>query len=222
MGVVLQYLLWYLPLLTVVTIVLSVYLYAYLKIRKIIRRTYARPYDPEVQLIREQLRKHQKQWLTYIPLLYLMFTLLALPNAIHRSFNDEPSIALWTIQAVTVPLRGAMFAIPYLFNKHTRNKIIQTKLCMRISHGSKKAPVVNPYPAMDARFSDSLYYAHKDNNTLERENVYRNPSLSHGSLEVVPYRNGKNKSDSVMRAAAQGSTSQVPMSSVVEDNGSKA
>ena len=209
MGLVLQYLLWYLPLFTVVITVLCMYSCAYYKLRKIIKGTYARPYDPEVQLTREQLQKHKKQWLLYIPLLYLVFTLLALPNAIHRVFKDEPRLELWLIQAVTVPLRGALFAIPYILNKHTRNKISRTKLWVRNSHGSKKGRAVNPYPAMDANFSDSLYYAHKDDNTLERENVYRNPSLSHSPLEAAPSRNGKDSkmynvpADSGTRVAAQ-------------------
>ena len=83
---------------------------------------------------------------------------------------------------------------------------------------------------MDAKFSDSLYYAHTENNTLERESVYRNPSLSQCSVEVAPRRSGKDNkvynvlADSGTHKAGQGisTENQVLMSSVVEGNGISA
>lgn len=230
LGQVLQYLLWYLPLLVAITVVLCVYFLAYHKLRQSIKGTWARPYDPEVQLTRGQLRKNVRLLLTYIPLLYLLFTLFALPNAIYWSFGSEPILALWVIQAVVLPLRGALFAIPYIFNKHTRKKISQTKLRVLDNQVSKRANSVNPYPAVASNFSDSLRFALKEDCTLERNKVYRNPSLSQSSVETVPHKSG---SDTVLPSEQQVSgicrttedvspERQHKMPSIVEESGNNA
>lgn len=176
-GIALQFILWYTPLLIVTVITVIVYVVMFCKVHKSIESHWQGPYDPELSLHKGRLRKVVKILLAYIPLLYLVINLFSLPNAIQWAIADEPLFPLWVFHGVFPPLRGALFALPYLFHTDTRQQIKQISVRATIKQYFMRNKAITSYPAKECNFSDSLTFPGAAETTYERNKPYRNPSL---------------------------------------------
>ena len=176
-GIALQFGLWYLPLMLVSTTVTFVYLHIIFKTRRRTREQshWKGPYHPDAVIQKGQLSKLVKFMMAYMPFLYLLVNLFSLPNSIHWAIADAPLFPLWVMAAVLPPLRGALFALPYLFRKETCKVLSRPQIKAAITHPK----VVAPYPARQAHFSDSLTFPDGGDSTIDRQKPYRNPSVSY-------------------------------------------
>lgn len=172
-GIAFQFGLWYLPLLFVSTVVTIAYLYTIMKARKRTRANsnWRGPYNSEATT---QLSKTVKSMLAYMPVLYLIVNLIALPTSIHWAIADNPIYPLWVVTAIFPPLRGALIALPFLLRKETRKILNRPQIKAAITDHD----AVAAYPARQSKFSDSLAFPDCGDTTLERHKAYRNPSVS--------------------------------------------
>ena len=176
-GIILQFAIWYIPLVAITIIILSAYVATLCKLRNGIENHWQGPYDPEVLVQRGRLRKVVKIMLAYLPVLYLVVNLFSLPNAIYWAIGERPIFALWVLHAILPPLRGALFAIPYLFHTDTRRQLNKISLRAAVTQRLSRKQQINSYPAKECTFSDSLTFPATADTTIERNRVYRNPSL---------------------------------------------
>ena len=180
-GIILQFSLWYVPLVLVTMVVSCVSVTTLYKVHKSIENRWQGPYDPEVYVHRGRLKKVVKIMLAYLPILYLLVNLFSLPNAIYWAIGDTPLIGLWVLHAVFPPLRGALFALPYLFHTETRRQISKINIMAAIRRRFNRK-VVTAYPVKQCNFSDSLPFPSTGDTTIDRQTLpYRNPSLSYNS-----------------------------------------
>lgn len=177
-GIILQFSVWYVPLVLVAVVVICVYITTLYKIRKTIAAQWTGPYDPEVFVQKGRLRKVVKLLLAYLPVLYLIMNLFSLPNAIHWAIVDTPLYPLWVIHAIFPPMKGILFALPYLFHTDTRRLLKGGKIRDAVRERFVRKPVVRAYPCKQPMFTDSQTFPSAPDTTLQREGVYRNPSLS--------------------------------------------
>ena len=180
LGIILQFSLWYVPLVLVTMVVSCVSVATLYRVHKSIESRWQGPYDPEVYVHRGRLKKVVKIMLAYLPILYLIVNLFSLPNAIYWAIGDTPLIGLWALHAIFPPLRGALFALPYLFHTETRRQISKINILAAIKRRFNRK-VVTTYPAKQCAFTDSLPFPSTGDNTLERARPYRNPSLSYNT-----------------------------------------
>ena len=188
LGIVLQFSLWYTPLILVTIVVMCVSVATLYRVHKSYDSQWQGPYDPEVYVHRGRLKKVVKIMLAYLPILYLVVNLFSLPNAIYWSIGDSPILALWVFHAIFPPLRGALIALPYLFHNETRRQISKINIAAAIKRRFKRK-VVTTYPVKQCAFSDSLQFPSLGGDTtIERQKHYRNPSLSYNTPTppVVP------------------------------------
>jgi hypothetical protein len=176
-GTALQFVLWYLPLIIAMILTLIASIFTCYKVRKGIENHWQGPYDPELSVHRGRLRKVFKIMLTYMPVCYLLINLCGLPNALYWAFATEPWYPLWLISGLCPPLRGAFFAIPYLFHTETRRQIKKINISAAIKQKLFKKHKITAYPAKECAFSDSLTFPAAADTTVERLKIYRNPSL---------------------------------------------
>ena len=176
-GISLQFVLWYCPLVVVTVLTIAAYIATLCKVRRSIDSHWQGPYDPELFIHRGRLRKIVTVMFTYLPVLYLIVNLFALPNAIHWAISDRPELALWVLNGIFPPLRGALFAVPYLVHKDTRKQLKQVNLRAAITQRVLKKHKITSYPAKECNFSDSLTFPAGADTTVERLKPYRNPSL---------------------------------------------
>lgn len=177
-GIVLQFAIWYVPLVVITIVILSAYVATLCKLRNGIENHWQGPYDPEVLVHRGRLRKVVKIMLSYLPVLYLLVNLFSLPNAIYWAIGERPIFALWVLHGILPPLRGALFAIPYLFHTDTRRQLNKISLRAAVTQRlTRKKQIITAYPAKECAFSDSLTFPATADTTIERQKPYRNPSL---------------------------------------------
>lgn len=176
-GISLQYILWYFPVIAVTILILLVYVCMVSRVRQRLENHWQGPYDPELFLHKGKLKKVVKMMLAYLPIGFILVNLFSLPNTIHWTIADSPILVLWLIHGVIPPLRGTLFAIPYLFHTDTRRQIKQMKIKATIKEYFTRKSTVSNYPAKQCNFSDSLTFPVEADTTYERHRPYRNLSL---------------------------------------------
>ena len=179
-GVVIQFGIWYIPLVLVTIIVLAVSMATLYRVHKSMDNHWQGPYDPDVFVNRGRLRKAIMMILSYLPILYLLTSLLSLPNAIHWALSEDPEPVLWYLDGFVVPLRGMFLAVPYLMHTHTRKQISMNTIIAAFKRRFTRKRVT-AYPAVPVVFSDSLTFPSAGDATLERQQPYHNPSLSYNT-----------------------------------------
>ena len=178
-GIALQFLLWYIPLVLVTLVIMCVSVATLYRVHKSIENRWQGPYDPEVFVHKGRLKKVVKVMLAYLPILYLIVNLVSLPNAIYWAIGDEPIFALWVLHGVFPPLRGALFALPYLFHTENRKQMNKTTIKAAFQRRFFKRNAVTEYPAKPGVFTDSLTFHSTGDGTIDRRRPYKNPSLKH-------------------------------------------
>lgn len=177
-GIILQFTIWYIPLIVVTAITSIVYVSMLYSVRRSLENHWQGPYDPELFLHKGRLRKIVKIMLAYLPVLYLIVNLFSLPNAIYWAIGEKPIFALWVLHGVLPPLRGALFAIPYLFHTDTRRQIKQLNIRAAIKQQFvNNTHAISNYPAKECNFTDSLNFPASAETTYEHTRPYNNPSL---------------------------------------------
>ena len=116
-GFYLRFILWYIPLyiLLIILIVLCVII-IYKVSRDKLR--YEGKYDPEAKRLREQRQKEILPVIWY-PLSFFLIELVPLINRIHGIVSDKPSLVLWYLHAIILPLQGGFIALAFTLDPET-------------------------------------------------------------------------------------------------------
>lgn len=121
-GVVLRFVLWYVPLYVILIILTVIYIIILYKITKD-RRRWDGKFDPESQQLKEQMQKEVKPLIVY-PLIYLLINVVPLINRIHNTVSpNNPELALWILHALLFPLQGGIIAIAFTLDPQTLRRL---------------------------------------------------------------------------------------------------
>ena len=119
-GVYLRFILWYIPLHTLLIILIVLCIVIIYKVSRDKLR-YEGKYDPEAKRLREQ-RQKEVQAVIWYPLSFLLLKMAALTNRIHGAVSDSPSLPLWYIHAIILPLQGGFIALAFTLDPETRRR----------------------------------------------------------------------------------------------------
>ena len=151
-GAVYQYVLWYVPLYTVLLGIIAIYVIVYASVRRQ-KKQYHGHFDPERELEIKQMMEE------IIPLIYypMIFLLLQIPptmNRIAELANDNEQVPLWLLHAFFSPLQGGLVCVVYALDPETRARIRHSSWKTLFRY-SKFEDGVSEYPAVRAK-SDSV------------------------------------------------------------------
>ena len=141
-GQYLRFALWYIPLYTILFLLVLSFFLILCKIRSE-RRKWQGRYDPDAAEQREKMRKEIWPLLWY-PAFYIFLNLFPLANRLHGAFYPhDPILVLWILQAIFVPLQGGFVSVAYALDSDT----IRRLNCMQVfCYCYRKTPQVREYP----------------------------------------------------------------------------
>ena len=121
-GQVLQVVLWYIPLYTIMFGLLVAYIATVVKLHRT-KRKWTGEYDPQANKIRDLTARELTRLIAY-PLIYFLLNIPILVNHIHRlEDNNNPEPILWFISAAIFPLEGGIIAIAFSLDPETRKRL---------------------------------------------------------------------------------------------------
>ncbi len=150
-GTIYQYVLWYMPLYTVVLGIMVIYVIAYLSIRKQ-KQGYRGNYDPNRKERLEQMTREVIS-LAYYPIIFLLLQVFPTINRVAEAFGYKHLEPLWFLHAFFSPLQGGLMCIVYALDPETRAQLRKLTLRSLIHYGNFQDRV-HEYPTELAR-SDS-------------------------------------------------------------------
>ena len=167
-GTIYQYVLWYVPLYTVVLGIMVIYVIVYMSIRKQ-KQGYRGNYDPNRKEKLEQMTKEVVS-LAYYPIIFLLLQVFPTANRVAEAFEYKHLEPLWFLHAFFSPLQGGLMCIVYALDPETRVQLSKLTLRSLIRYGNFQDRVYE-YPSEHAR-SDSATNSLKAKYTyLEDEQV---------------------------------------------------
>ena len=155
-GLVLQFAIWYIPL--ILTCIGVVIIYALL-LHDIRKRKYQGKYDPRIEELRRVQMKVVKPYLIF-PWLFIVITVLAAANAVSGVLgkNQVYLVPLWGINAVLTPLQGGILAL--LFGLDA--EMLQRLFCQKPCASCREDDVVDYSISIHSRLSFSYSSAMKE------------------------------------------------------------
>ena len=141
-GQYLRFALWYVPLYTILVLLVLSFFVIFCKIRSEKHRWQGR-YDPDA--VEEKERMKKEIWpLLWYPAFYIFLNVFALANRLHGVFNpDNPILALWVLHAIFSPLQGGFVSVAYALDSDT----IRRLNCIQVlCYCYRKTPQVREYP----------------------------------------------------------------------------
>ncbi len=150
MGMLMQYILWYVPHYLILGIILVAYTVV---VVNIIRKSYhwRKLYDTESEIEKERMRELVMPIIFY-PIGYFLLNLFPLINRIYHTLATHPNQVLWILHAVFSPMQGGFIALVYVLDKNTLQRLNLRELRAYLFH--RKTPI-DEYPAQDG-FTDSF------------------------------------------------------------------
>ena len=118
LGQWLQFILWYVPLYTILGIIALLYVTIVIKIKKK-EKKWTGVHEPN----KKQLKAEVLHLLAY-PLIYFALSILPFVNHIYTSVNPaKPKIFLWYLSAILSPSQGTIIAILFIVDSRTRKRL---------------------------------------------------------------------------------------------------
>lgn len=122
-GVVLQFVLWYVPLYVILCILIGLYVTILVKVHCFSRNRWIVDYKHEEENRNKQLSR-EIRWLLWYPLIYFIINLFPLCLRIHGlAAPRNPNLGLWILTAIFLPLQGLLNAIVFALDVDTRKKL---------------------------------------------------------------------------------------------------
>ena len=111
-GTVLQFVLWYIPLYFIVTVLFVIWLLIKCKLARNKRR-WAGRYDHQAELVKAQMLREIEP-LVWYPLVFIILNLVPLANRVQGAVSPgNPVLGLWVVTAICLPLQGGLFALTF-------------------------------------------------------------------------------------------------------------
>ena len=121
-GIYLQFILWYIPLYVGFASLTMIYIIILYKLHKD-RHRWERTYNPDdAKKMKEQMEKEVRP-LLWFPLGYLLLYIIPLINRIYNSATGEPTLALWLLTAISLPLEGGFISLAFTLDPETLKRL---------------------------------------------------------------------------------------------------
>ena len=140
-GQYLRFALWYIPLYTILILLVLSFFVILCKIHSEKRRWQGR-YDPDA--VEEKERMKKEIWpLLWYPAFYIFLNVFPLVNRLHGVFNPtHPILVLWILQAIFGPLQGGFVSVAYALDSDTIRRLNCTQV---LCYCYRKTPQVREY-----------------------------------------------------------------------------
>ena len=153
-GSILQTVLWTIPAYLLLALFITTYVLVtvFVARQKYCNRWKAKiTTDPETRILKKRL--NEEVWpLLLLPTGLLLLNIFPIANQVYNTINpNDPSLALWMLQAVFSPLIGGYIALIYLLDRDTIKRLKYSNLKAAIT----QRDVVREYPIQVGRISDS-------------------------------------------------------------------
>ena len=172
-GQVLQFVLWYVPLYVILSILIVLYVVILIKIYCYNRHKWRWNQAHEFEDKNQQKKITRQIWsLLWYPLIYILINVVPLINRIHGLVEpNDPNLVIWILAAILLPIQGGYIALAYtLLDPDTRKKLKPARFrsaikdfCQKIGKDS----VIMEYPLehLENSNSMSLYSVADENGT---------------------------------------------------------
>lgn len=167
-GVILQLVLWYIPLYILFAILTVVYVIILVKLKRD-RHKWTGKYDPTAEEMKRMMQKEIRP-LLWFPLIYLLLYLIPLVNRIEGAAGD-PVLTLWILTAILFPLQGGFVTLVFTLDPETFKRLRWSEFRAAVIRLCKKD--VQEYP-MTVVQSDSV--TQKSRYPNESKSLVRNES----------------------------------------------
>ena len=145
-GIGLQFLLWYLPLLLALVYLLLLYCRVMWVISKQ-RKKWDGNSNPT--RLKSKLRIKDVRQLIWYPLVYFLLFLLPLAAQLSLTFSSSPVYSLWFLSAITQPLQGGFAAVAFALDTQTVRRLRRQNLTATV-RGMTQSGIVEDYPTQHA------------------------------------------------------------------------
>lgn len=120
-GIILQALLWYVPLYIVLTTMIVFYVIIVVKL-KWDSGCWKAPYSHDAKRRKEQIMNEVKP-LFWFPIVYFVNSIFLLTIRLQVATSSEPTLAVWIIAALTYPLQGGFMAVIFTLDPQTFKRL---------------------------------------------------------------------------------------------------
>lgn len=145
-GTFIQFGIWYIPLyISLVAFFLGMVIVAVKSVHDVLK--WHGHYDPVAKQMKQILTNEIKPLIWY-PIIYLLFNSFSLISQIYQAVHpNDPSIFLTYLRVISSPLRGAVIALAYTLDKHTRRRLTPTH-CRALCHEFRYGDKIEEYETM--------------------------------------------------------------------------
>lgn len=118
---------WFLPLYTSLGLIFVMFVIVGLRMWRDARKWQGK-YDPKT-MQKKAMMKNEIRPIIWYPIVYMALNMFSLISAIYNAAHpNNPQIALWFLQALISPVRGAFIAVVYALDKETRTHLKWIKI----------------------------------------------------------------------------------------------
>ena len=140
-GQYLRFALWFVPLYTILFLLVLCFFVILCKIRSHNRRWEGR-YDPDAVQQREMMRREVWPLLWY-PAFFILLNIFPLANRVQGAFSPtDPVLTLWILQAICSPLQGGFVSVAYALDSETIRRL---KLVHILRSCCRRTPQIREY-----------------------------------------------------------------------------
>ena len=150
-GLVLRFILWYIPVYLVLFAIIIMYFVVYASIRK--RRQYFGAFDPKKEQETKRMKKEIAPLIWY-PFLFLLLQIPPTFNRVAELTTDQPIVELWFFHALFSPLQGGLICVAYALDPETRARLSRCSCRSTLTQCFSSDSIVEEYPAVKG-YSDS-------------------------------------------------------------------
>ena len=163
-GIVMETLLWWVPLYT--TLTFAAFGYATITVKLLYDR---KRYTAMIELDRNEMYKNTYDdimYLKYLPILYMLINVLPVVSSIYDvAHPDNPCHHLWTVVAFIKGIQGGVMIILLVLDPKTRKRLTYKQLKAAFLYNVLRKEPAEDYPIITSSISDSLYQNFHTNNS---------------------------------------------------------
>ena len=150
-GQILQFVLWYIPLYLILTILLFLYVIILVKIHCYNRRRWTGSYELADEQHQIKMMSREIRSLLRYPLIYFLINLFPLALRIYGIFGNDNSkvLPLWILTAIFYPIQGGFMALAFTLDPDTRKRLrwVQIKSAAKELCRRSDKDFISEYPA---------------------------------------------------------------------------
>ena len=164
-GLALQFILWYVPLYSIMIVLLILYIMVLCKLKQA-RRKWTGSYNPHTQQLKEVANSKIIPLLSF-PLIFFILNIPIFINRVNELANRDPSVPLWFISSALFPFEGGAIAVAFSLDPQTRQRLTVANIKASFRDFTRSHDVVSDYPieevGTEARLEEVLLQGRRDN-----------------------------------------------------------